>query len=61
MKRILFILMLLTYTVNVYSQTIADARNSGVGSTVTLTGIALNGSELGVIRYLQDTTAGIAL
>lgn len=40
---------------------IADARTYAVGSTVTVTGIVTNGSELGAIRYIQDNTAGIGV
>ncbi len=40
--------------------TIAEARNKAVGTTVRVTGIVTNGSELGGIRYFQDGTAGIA-
>lgn len=32
----------------------------GVGATVTVSGIVTSGSELGVIRYFQDNTAGLA-
>ena len=40
---------------------ILDARNNfTVGQTVTVKGVATNGSELGSIRYLQDATAAIA-
>ncbi len=39
---------------------IAEARLLPLGSTVTVRGIALNGTELGTIRYLQDGSAGIA-
>lgn len=39
---------------------IADARTFGLGQTVTISGIATNGSELGPIRYVQDATAGLA-
>jgi hypothetical protein len=39
---------------------IADARGYSVGQTVTVSGVATNGSELGSIRYMQDGTAGIA-
>lgn len=60
-KLLLLIITLAVYAVSVNAQTIADARALGAGQTVTLTGIALNGAELGVIRYLQDTTAGIAV
>ncbi|UOQ64578.1 phospholipase D-like domain-containing protein [Hymenobacter volaticus] len=40
--------------------TIAAARTAGVGATVTVRGVVTNGAELGVIRYLQDGTAGLA-
>ena len=41
---------------------ILDARtNYGVGQTVTVTGIITNDGNLGIVRYLQDATAGIAL
>lgn len=44
-----------------FSQTdVLDARGFGMGQTVTVSGVATNGSELGSIRYLQDHTAGIA-
>lgn len=41
-------------------QNIADARTFGIGSTVTISGVATNGGELGPIRYVQDATAGLA-
>lgn len=40
--------------------TIAQARASAIGSSVTVSGIVTNGSELGNIRYFEDSTAGIA-
>lgn len=40
---------------------ILDARNNyAIGQTVTVKGVATNGSELGSIRYLQDATGAIA-
>lgn len=40
---------------------IADARNTSLGQTVTVTGVVTSGTELGGnIRYLQDGTGGIA-
>ncbi|MBN4051206.1 hypothetical protein JYU16_00165 [bacterium AH-315-M05] len=39
---------------------IADARTFALNSTVTVTGIVTNGTELGIIRYMEDGTAGIA-
>jgi len=40
---------------------ISDARNQAPGSIVTVSGIVTNGDELGVIRYIQDNMAGIAI
>lgn len=44
-----------------FSQTIdiATARQTPLGSEVTVRGIVTSGAELGRIRYLQDATAGI--
>ncbi len=39
---------------------IADARTMPEGSTVTIEGIATNGAELSIIRYIQDATGAIA-
>ena len=57
-KPILFCLGLFISSI-IYGQTIADARNQGIGQTVTITGVSLNGSELGAIRYIQDGTAAL--
>ena len=46
-------------TIAINGQTIADARNQAIGQTVTITGVATNGPELGPIRYIQDGTAGL--
>ena len=43
------------------AQSITTARAAAVGSNVTVRGKVTNGSELGVIRYLQDGAAGIAI
>jgi phosphatidylserine/phosphatidylglycerophosphate/cardiolipin synthase-like enzyme len=40
---------------------IEEARNAGAGASVTVTGVILNGPELGIIRYIQDSTAAIAV
>ena len=40
---------------------IADARTTSLGQIVTVEGIATNGAELGIIRYLQDATGAIAV
>ncbi len=40
---------------------ISDARDLPLGSTVTIEGVATNGDELGVIRFLQDSNGAIAV
>ena len=62
MKKIaLSIFCLLILGVQGFSQaTIAAARAMPLGSTITVRGIVTNGPELGIIRYFQDATAGIA-
>ncbi len=40
---------------------IADAINMNIGDIVTVEGVATNGAELGIIRYIQDETAAIAV
>ncbi|HNR85759.1 MAG TPA: endonuclease [Taishania sp.] len=61
MKKLVLTLSLFA-TTSLFAQviSIADARNAGVGQTVTVKGVVTNGSELGNIRYLQDETGGIA-
>ena len=61
MKNILSILAVFVFVGSLSAQTdIANARTFGVGQTVTITGVATNGTELGAIRYMQDGTAGLA-
>ena len=62
MKHLLHTLMCL-FAISAVAQTdILDARtNFGVGQTVTVTGIVTSDGNLGIVRYLQDETAGIAL
>ncbi len=61
MKRILLTLTAAMFALASNAQTnVADARTYAIGSTVTVTAVATNGSELGSIRYLQDGSAGIA-
>ena len=57
---LLIIVSLLISSLGFSQTTIADARAAAEGTVVTVTGIALNGAELGIIRYIQDGTAGIA-
>lgn len=58
-----FLTVFLITATGIHSQeNILDARtNYGVGQTVTVTGIVTNDGNLGIVRYLQDETAGIAL
>ncbi|MCB0757709.1 MAG: T9SS type A sorting domain-containing protein [Flavobacteriales bacterium] len=42
------------------AQSIADARNAPLGSSVTINGIVTSGPSLGGIRYVQDASGGIA-
>ncbi len=61
MKNLLFSVVALFAGFSVLAQiTIAEAREMGIGQTVTVRGVVTNGSELGPIRYLQDGTAAIA-
>lgn len=59
MKNILLLSIILLCGI-VKGQNIAAARGTAVGSTVAVTGVVINGPEMGTIRYLQDNTAGIA-
>lgn len=55
----LMLSLIMTNKCNAQSS-IADARLANVGDTVTTIGVVTNGAELGIIRYMQDSTAGIA-
>ena len=47
---------------SVAQENILDMReNYNIGQTVTVTGVVTSDDNLGSVRYLQDTTAGIAL
>lgn len=59
MKTLFTFLFILIVGVLFAQQNISNARNS-LGQTVTVSGIVTNGSEFGIIRYIQDNTAGIA-
>jgi phosphatidylserine/phosphatidylglycerophosphate/cardiolipin synthase-like enzyme len=62
MKKIINIILLaLLFTSIANAQnTILEARGMPEGTVVTVKGIATNGTEFGIIRYMQDNTAGIA-
>ncbi len=60
-KKLILALVILGFSsVTIAQNTIQEARNMAVGTVVTVKGIVTNGAELGVIRYFQDNTAGIA-
>ncbi|MEO5585554.1 MAG: phospholipase D-like domain-containing protein [Flavobacteriales bacterium] len=56
----LFTALCMLGTLTLSAQTVADARNAALGSSVTVSGIVTSGPSLGGIRYLQDATGGIA-
>lgn len=62
MKKIIIITLIITsfFSISYAQDNILEAREMPVGTVVTVKGIATNGSELGIIRYMQDATAGIA-
>src|SRR5687768_9089610 len=60
MRFITFLILLLAgHEIHAQTITIAQARSLATGSAVTVKGIVTSGAELGIIRYLQDGTAGI--
>lgn len=61
-KHFIFSILFL-FALSGYGQliTIEEARSLPEGSDVTVRGIALNGPELGSIRYIQDNTGAIAV
>ena len=62
MKNFLSLILIIFFSNLSYAQSsISSARLQPLGSTVTVTGVVTNGDELGVIRYMEDSTAGIAL
>ncbi len=62
MKKIIIITLIITgiFSIGYAQNNILEARGMTIGTVVTVKGIATNGSELGIIRYMQDATAGIA-
>ena len=44
-----------------WSQNISEVRKLKKGDIATVSGIVTNGNELGVIRYIQDSTGGLAI
>ncbi len=61
MKKLFLFLFSLALSLNLMAQMdIVDARTMSIGTEVTIEGIVTNGSELGIIRYVQDATGAIA-
>jgi hypothetical protein len=62
-KKLLFAAIACFFTLcgHLVAQTVAAARATTVGQNVTVRGVVVNGSELGSIRYIQDSTGGIAM
>lgn len=61
MKKFIYTLLLISSPIFLFAQTdIADARSMSIGTEVTVRGVVTHGAELGIIRYLQDGTGGIA-
>lgn len=61
-KRFYLIFTCLGIALNIGAQSsISEARSQAVGSEVTVRGVVTNGAELGIIRYIEDPTGGIAL
>ena len=61
MKKIKILLLFVILFKTNYAQDIFTARSQGVGANVTISGIITNGDELGPIRYIEDSSAGLAL
>ena len=62
MLRGILVCTMLLFTICSFCQIdIAEARSSAIGSIVTVEGVATNGGELGIIRYVQDATGAIAV
>jgi len=61
MKKIKILLLCILFFNTNYAQDIFTARSQGVGANVTISGIITSGDELGPIRYIEDSSAGLAL
>lgn len=60
MNKLILLFAIITLSFSVQAQIdISEARGMAEGMTVTIEGIATNGEELGIIRYIQDGTGGI--
>ena len=63
MKKILLLIPVALLYLDLSGQVIdiSEARSKPVGTVVTISGIITNSGELGIIRYIQDQTAGIGV
>lgn len=60
--RLLFTFLAISIAIQLFAQqNIFEARNFNQGDKATVSGIVTNGDELGPIRYLQDSSAGLAI
>ena len=62
-RNVLAALLILAATIPGRTQveSIHDAKALGAGTEVSVSGVVINGDELGVIRYIQDNTGGLAI
>lgn len=60
-RTLLCFLVCFSLTVAYAQDDIAEVRTMPLGTTVTVQGVATNGSSLGIIRYMQDETGAIAV
>lgn len=64
MRRKIFsfvLIALAVFQLQAQVESISSARAKGPGASVTISGVITNGNELGVIRYIQDETGGLAV
>ncbi len=62
LRHLFTFLFLLSPFLSIAQTNIQDARaNYNIGQQVTVSGIVTNDSSLGPVRYIQDTSAGIAI
>jgi hypothetical protein len=62
MKKVIFVLLGLAPFILQAQVDIADARaNYNIDEEVTVSGVVTNGNNLGSVRYIQDSSAGIAI
>ncbi len=59
-KYFIFLFIISGFQSAIAQADIAEARTFSEGTVVTVQGIVTNGSELGIIRYLQDDSGAIA-